>query len=604
MSRLTDTEAFREASTLRAEFNQHQLMRDRRAVVGRSLSMDAMLEAIGISSATLKNVVPWQSEAPNQEAHNYATALSLADPEVQVFVQSEQPSKHKIGEKWERFYNGVVGHIMPNDYELCRHMAVDGFGVRRLDERGAYFSGVPERVKDEDADPYNERVEEYRTGFGLPFSLITVDPETFYYIENRERTEVIFGCEWAQARESEVKDDGDFTKLGELLVVRTPEMCWNWWVADSGQSATEGELVYEGENRFGHTGYVLYRGRYTGLPEIEKRYDPFMLSTLNAAQHLSLFMTLQANFAVQAGTHWLEQDLPKMQGPTARAVTVERKTKSRGAQQRTERGSAAAEFAPGVHVRFRDLAGDYAAMVAQLQGEYDMYRFKDVLMGEASADASGRAIIRLQEAAGRQLAPGYRARKLATEEILRIIRKTLCTRKEYLGGETVKRVYIRSLVEAMEADADMGREDIISIEASDNIPHEINVKVEAMTQAAQLAWIEQGMALEGTFSRDTIDEDFYKIKDSQRENRRRVKDQLRARVYPTAMDIGAKDALNEIMKTRPIPPGLVMPPAGETEMGGNGAQPTLARSGQPDAVQTEDAGTMMGGGGGVMPGPE
>lgn len=580
-------DTLRVARELRDDFNAHALMDKRRKVISRD--MPPKLEALGLP-AKLQEVLPWQTDRPNQEAHIFATLLSLAKPVAEVFSQSEAPQAQKRAEVLEDMYAAAIVLMMPDDYGIGRHMAMDGFAVRRLDEVDRFFKG-PERDENEEGEAFNERVDEHRRGIGLPFEVVNVDPRTFYYREDRQRQNVIFGAEFSEAYESDVIEDGDMAKEGELLIVRTPEMIYHWWLPEGEDSGEE--LVFDGENRFDHTGYFLYRGRYTGLSEKARRYEPFIESTLNIAQPLSLFMTLQSVFAVQAGIHWLESDLPRLLDGQGRQVSVERKTKGRGAQARTEHGQAAAEFEPGIHVRFRELAGDYAAVVENLMAEFDLYRVKDVLMGEASADASGRAIIRLQEAAGRQLSSGYRARKLATEQILRVMRKTMFGRPEYLGGEgNTSHIFIPRLVEG---DATThGREDVIKLTGEDNVPHEIRVDVSAMSDAAQLAWMEEGQKMEGVLSRDSIDQDFYRIKNIPLENRRRTKDLMRQTVIPTAIQDGAEQALMELGK-RPMQRGAVV-------VGENGAEPgPQGISGQPTAPQTEDVGTALGEGQGTQP---
>ncbi len=596
MADLTEHQALAEANRLKEEFNSHTLMETRRKTVGRNLK--ANLQALGIQES-LKNIVPYETDIPNQEARQYATALSLANPEVQVFVESEQATKIKQAEKLEAFYDAVIQQLCPNDYDVCRNMAMDGYGVRRIDEVQSFFSDTPKRGKGEKPNMFMDRVDDFRREIGLPLRCFSIDPMTFYFVENLERTEVIFGVEWLAVRESDVKPDGSFTEKGEMVVTRTKDTIRHFWMP--GGKFSEAEQVFEGPNRFGHTGYILYRGLYTGLENfsstpstagssshnnIERRYDPFAMVSINQAQHRNLFMTLAGQIAVQEATHWLEFDLDKG-SRGSRAVSTDRKAKGRNRTVRTEHGVPAVEMEPGAHVMFRDRNQDLKDHLARLDMEDERYRFRDVLMGEASADASGRAIIRMQEAAGRQLAPGYRARQLATEEILKLVRRTFFGRSEYLAGKGTQRIFIPHLVEGLGEGADFNKSELISIEKGDNLPHAITVKVEAMTQAAQLALIEEGLKLEGVFSRDTIDQDFYRLKNIPRENRRRVKDQMRAAVIPAAVQDGATQALEALGKIPIKTDGLPVPQGEE-----GGARP--GESGFPDAPRSEDAALTLG----------
>ena len=581
MADLSVAQALEEAQRLKNEFNSHKVMNTRRKTVSRQLK--ANLEALGIQE-NLRSIVPYETDIPNQEARQYATALSLPRPEVAVFVESELATKRKGAEKLEAFYQAALQQLVPDDYDVCRNMAQDGIGVRRLDEVQAFFKDSPARKNGEDADPFMERVDKHRRGIGLPLRMFTIDPEHFYYVENLERKEVVLGVEWAEVRESDVKPDGSFTEKGDFVVVRTKDQIIHHWVP--GGVVSNSEVVFEGENRFGHTGYFLYRGLYTSFGDPERQYDPFAIVSINQAQHRNLFMTLQASYGIQAGIHWLESDLDRG-ARSSRAVSTERKAKGRGANVAVNRGTPAAEFEPGTHVMFRNLAQDAKEQLARLDMEDERYRFRDVLMGEASADASGRAIIRLQEAAGRQLAPGYRARQLATEELLKVVRRTFFGRTEYLGGSSNQHIFIPHLVEGLGETSDFNKSEIISIEKSDNMPHDIKVSVEAMTQAAMLAWIEEGLKLEGTFSRDTIDQDFYRLKNIPRENRRRIKDQMREAVIPAAVQDGATQALEALGK---VP--IQQKGATTTSRGPGGARP--GESGMGDAPRPEDAALSLG----------
>jgi hypothetical protein len=108
-----------------------------------------------------------------------------------------------------------------------------------------------------------------------------------------------------------------------------------------------------------------------------------------------------------------------------------------------------------------------------------------------------------------------------------------------------------------------------------------------MTQAAQLAWIEEGLKLEGTFSRDTIDQEFYNLKNIPRENRRRIKDQMREAVIPAAVQDGAMQALEALGK---VP--IQQQGATTSARDPGGARP--GESGQPDAPRPEDAALSLG----------
>ncbi|KKM91483.1 hypothetical protein LCGC14_1228220, partial [marine sediment metagenome] len=108
MADLSVAQALEEAQRLKNEFNSHKVMNTRRKTVSRQLK--ANLEALGIQE-NLRSIVPYETDIPNQEARQYATALSLAIPEVQVFVESEQAKKVKQAEKLEGFYAAVIQQL-------------------------------------------------------------------------------------------------------------------------------------------------------------------------------------------------------------------------------------------------------------------------------------------------------------------------------------------------------------------------------------------------------------------------------------------------------------------------------------------------------------
>lgn len=598
--------ALERARRLKAAWGQHSLLKNREAVMAREAEMS--MESLGITDANLHNIVPWQTEAPNQEAHLYATTLSLPKPEVVVYVQSEQPTKQKLGEKLEAFYKGVVEEELEEDYDNMRDIAwAGGWSAIRMDIKGEFFGTAPERKDDEPADEYQQRVNDHRRKerIGFPFCFTRVEPSTFYFREDKRQREVVFAVEWDEdAVETDFDPDGDPLNEGEFVVVRSRQHIWHFFLSNGVAQGEEREerdpweLLYDQENPFKHTGYFLYRGRRTGFKSLPRRYDPFAAEVLNNAQHRSLVETLVANIAVQVNAHWLETD-PRVAPDTHnRQVAVERKSKGRGAQVRTGAAGLAAEFEPGAVVRWRDareLVGVLDAALVRMDQEEERYRFRDVLMGEASADQSGRAIIRLQEAAGRNLSIGFKARKKVIEEVLGVVRRVLFESPKFLGGDgNGNAIYIPKLEEGLGDEGDLRKEDVIEIKAEDNLPHTIRVNVEAMAQTAQLAWIEEGQRLEGTFSRKTIDQEFYRLQDIPQEDRRRVADQVSAALIPEAIKMGMQAAIQELQGVPIERQGVVLPQQnGAQPVGAEANAPLQGVSAQPDAIQGEDAATTM-----------
>ena len=588
---LSDTEALKQANDLRGEFGSHSKMAERRAIISRDREPDT--EALGMDPAE----TPWNTDAPNQEAHLYATAASLAPAQVQVYGQSEAPKTKKALEKIESFNQAVIDVLHPGGFGTCRNVADVGIAIERLDEKERWHEDVPEQG-DEDTEQREQMVDNYRQGAMLPFDLKRVDPEGFYYTETKpgqEGSEVTFGAEFSKSRESEVIKDGDHSLLGELVIIRDREHIWHWFQPEGGG---EGNIktIWEGSNHFmGHTGYILYRGRYTGHPDPQRRYDPYILNTLNIAEPMSLAITTFSKLLYQTAAHWLEKELPRSGDRTSRDISTEQKLTRAGAAVRTDGGGAAMEFEPGTTVNYRDLSNDMRTYIDWLRAEDDRYRFKDVLMGEAHAGDSGRAIIRQQEAAGKQLAPFFGIRQEGAEELLRIVRRTLFGREEYLAQEGSPPIYIPRLVEG-DSETTGGtfrKHELITLEHGDNVPHESRVSVTSESRAAQLALMDAGVSLEGWLSNETIHEVFFKTKNYPKEQQRLFGEEVTVNVIQAAIEDGTVQALRELGKRDIEKKELVMPPEGE-QASGNGTAENFRRGGQPDEVRQEDVGSALG----------
>ena len=595
---LTEEQALKQAQELIGSFSSNELMGTRLNILGRDLNIP--WESLGLQE-NIKNILPWQTERPNQAGHRFADLLSLPHPVAEVFVASDQPIKQKEGQLWESAYQGMIDTLMADDYDVCRDMASISLGVRRLDIKGEFFKGSPEQEENEEAAVFNIRAAEHRQQFGLPFELVTVKPKDFYYREDRKRENVIFAVELVKVMESEVKEDGDSGLPGTLMIVRSPEHIWHWFQEEgvgSNQSTStmpsEPALVQDFENPFGHTGYFLYRGRYTGHSDLQRVYDPFILPTLNMAQQLSILITMSLNFGVQAGTHWIEHDLPRMIDAGSRAVAAAMKATRSGVVTRTEAGQPASDMEPGAHVRFRELAQDYKEAAAMLIQEDEKYAPPDVLFGEESHGDSGRNVIRRQEAAGHLLAVGLRSRRLTIESILRVIRKTLFSQAEYLSEG--RQVFIPNMITEPGAHGDVRKQDIIGVGAENNVIHEINVSVEATSQAGQLALNDEGRAMEGQISWETRATSYFNVRDTGLEKKRLIRERMRTAGEPLVINDGLNQALDALAKRPVSQPSVV---GTEPEAGGDtpGASGGPGASGAATPSQPEDAGVSLRGNG-------
>ncbi len=614
MSDFTATQAVKAARELRGDFNGHELMQTRRDVRAREVEPD--LEALGISPK-LKEVISWQTEEPNQEAHRYASAFSTAEPEVSVYVEGEDVAAKKKAEKLESFYGGIIPILIPDSYPFDLHLSADGWAVGRLDLKREFWTGIPQRGK-KDADAFNLLVDEHRKNIGLPFEFPLVDPATFFYEEDQKRQRVTLGAEYGVRKISVLeklykeagKKKGESKHLAPMVpensrrfrgnsvnfvVFRTPKTIFHIRLDSLSSSSKNDDVLWSGPNLLDpSTGYILWRGRYTGFTDPERRYEPFMMASLNAAQIKNLLVTLQADFMVQAAQVWLEHDASKGPPSVGRAITKSAKTA--GATKRTEQGRA--NFEEGAHLRYREVSGDLQAILNRLEAEEERNRFNDALMGEAAASATGRAIIRMQEAAGKQLRQGLNAKKLATLELLRTIRHTLFSNRKLFFSDN-RSVFLPHLVEGLQAEGLTNKSEILAIGKEHNIPHIISVKVVSRSDAAQLALHEEGIKLEGTLSRDTLDEDFHNIRNIPLENRRRVKDQIRLQLVPSIVKRAVEDAMAIIEQRGPPREEIVIPDETENIISrqgqGGGGQPP-GKSGGATPPSREDVGLESTGG--------
>lgn len=611
MTSLTPGQALKAARELKSDFGNHGTQALRRRIRQRKQPVD--WKALGLEER-VKDIAPLQADTPNQEAQRYANAINSAEPEVAVFVaESEKATRQKIGERLESFYDAMIPILLPDEYETCLRMVSEGVGARRLDLKPQFWGGIPERG-DLEQEPYNSAVDDHRKGIGLPFECPDVDTLSFFYEEDKNRN-ITVGCEWGRRKVSVIeeahakaskKDAERFLgpvvpegvahsgRMVDYVVLRTPDVIYHAMMGGPDASRMD-KVIWEGQNLFApSTGYILWRGLPSGFPELDERYLPFIMNSLALAQQWNLFATLQANFAIRSLREWTE-DAPGPATTSRLAGQVAAEAKGTGKAKRTSHGAIVAEMEAGRTVRWREVSGDLREHLLRLDTLEERYRFPEPLAPESSSGESGRDTIRRQEASSRLLGQGFESRKQSLEELVRVVRRTLFGHKDFLADGRM--VYLPHLVEGLGDDGTLRKQDVISISEDDEIPHEVQVTVATSTQAAQLALNEEGIRMEGRLSRDTIDQDYYRVKNIPLENRRRQKDLIRASTYPETVK-RAILAVNERLAAR-VPPGgdLIVPE--QQNGGGSAGIPGPAVSGAPTPPQREDIG--LNGGGGVVP---
>lgn len=627
----TATQAIKAALELKGSFNDHELMSFRRKLRGRHEDAEPDIEALGLSP-TLQEAIVWMTDEPQQEMHRYAGAFASAEPEVTVFVESEKPQTVVRGEKWEHWYGGAIRACFADTYPYEVHLAGDGVAVTRMDLVHEFWSGQPKRRKNNKnmpAEEYNLLVDENRLDIGLPIEAVLTDPAVFFYDENPKRTRITVGVEVGVRRESVLRtafskshlkkiksklgvSDNDFFnptipdddesggRRVQYVVYRDPDIVYHLILGErkDGQDST---ILWEGPNIFGpHTGYILWRARYSGLTNVERRYDPFIGAALNAAEVKSILATLQLDYGIQAAQTWLEKESTQ-QGPSvSRAISSAAKTAK--PQKRTQSGSSATEFGEGESLKYREVAGDLAEVLAMIEKEEERNQFSDALMGEAAASATGRGIVRQQEAGNRIIRQGLKAKSTALQEFCTTLRHTIFNH-ENLFLNSGRKIVLPYEATGVGIDGFDTLRDVVAIGIEDRIPHTIKVRVEAKSEAAQLGLMEEGLKMEGFLPRDTIDHDFYGIKDIPRENKRRVKDEVRKVIIPQVVKRAAEDAMAIIQARQPATTDVIIPDPEESmkppAKTGGGQPPGV--SAHPTPPQLEDV--ALTGGGGTIPAP-
>lgn len=570
------------------------------------------LKALGLDPA-IHQIISFQTDQPEQEAHRYANAFSAPEPEIAVFTRDETVRAQKIAEEHlEPFYDAVVRSLLIEDeYLRCLHMAAEGFGVGKLSLKPAFYRHIPERGPEESYESYNERVDAQRKLAQLPFCFETVDPATFVYEENKER-KLTLAVEWGEQSASVLEQvydqrgidpwlgptvpEGEATWSGRrvhIVVLRSRDVCYHILMGskESRRKTREDRVLWEGPNPFSpSTGYILWRGLDSGDSDPAERYVPFIINTLNKAPLWNLLYTLHTNMVVQSQKYWFEFK-PETQEPLpGRRIELEAKA---GAKLRRGQGPEA-QLAPGTTVRWRDVPAWIERTMDRLEVIEERYRFPEALAPDSSTGESGRDTIRRQEVATKLLRPGFEARRRAVLETLHIIRHCIFSKPEYLADG--RAIYVTHQIEGVGDHETARREQLIAISEQDNIPHEIDVTIATESMAAQLALYEEGAKMEGRLSRDTVDRVFYRVKNLPLENRRRQKDLIRAATYPVTVQ-KALEAVNQRLEQR-LPatsPEIVLPnqpsfspPPGKLD-GGRVSNP--AASAQPASPVPEDTGS-------------
>lgn len=631
MADLTHDQAITAARQLQREYGYHQEItrwRNQRARL-----VPPAFKALGIE-AGLKDLVPYQSHLPGEEAQRFANAFHSATLEIAVYMQSEKQTDQDIGQRIEDFADAAAAVLLDDEYRVLLHMAAEGYGVMRLDLLPQWWKGAPAQG-DDDAEGYGASLDGYRKAFGLPFEAVHVMPDVFFWEENK-KGDIVHAVEVGERKESAIleaykdagKVKGDDAYLGptvaegegygqtmvKFIVVRCPGTIYHILLdSEKGATAKAGDRVlWEGPNIFApSTGYFMWKGLPSGYAQPHEPYLPFILNTLNVMQHYNLVATLQADLMVQTIRNWTERDAPTGQPPMSIDRQMLLDAKDAGTTKRTEGGNVVAEFGTGEQVKYRDPPTELMREVGQrMDVEFQYGRFPESLAPSSDTSySSAREYIRVKEASSQIIGQGYESRKRASRDMLGTVIRTIFDYKPFLadGGA----VYVPHQLEGVGDEGTMRREDVIALTENEKRPFKLDLEVVTLSQAAQLALTEEGMKLLNgdpttggpVLPRDILDREYFGVKDPQVIERLRQKDAFRAGVLPVMQKRGIEDALATLEERRPAPQQIVVPENTEQGAGSNGLSPNVSAG--PDVVQGEDvAGAMGSAMGGPMPSPQ
>ena len=624
MPDLTPDQAIAAARELRADFNEHKDLLSWRAMRLREPWKEPRIKALNIVP-TLKDIVPYQSDMANQEAHRYANAFATAEPEFAVFTRSEKKTEQDIGARLELVYDGAHDLLWPDPYPSAYNVSGEGMAVVRLDLKPAFWRGMPDRTEDEEADAYNDRADGHRRAIGLPFELVTLDPSTVFYEEDKGRRVTVV-AEYGERKASVIREiyeeqgkgrgeellgptvpegQGFGQRMATFVVLRTMSQVFHILLADKGKGRTRqnaDKILWEGRNVFhDSTGYVLWRGLYSGDPNPDRRYHPLIMGILPPLQHYNLFLSLQANLAVQEQAFWEETQGNLAERSLGRAITAEAKGQAGGRKSGTR---AVATLEEGKRVMWREMRQEIDKVLGRMEFEIERYRFPEPLAPEVSTGSSGRDTIRRQEVAAKLLHQGFEGRRTAVKELVTTVVATIFNHKPFLASGRF--VYVPTLREGLGDEGTERKQEMLYVEEGDNIPHELQVEVATMSQAAQAALREEGLRMVGHLSSDTLMQDFYGVKNIPLERRRLAKDTVRQALYAVAMKKGLEAGVAALEKRVPAGSAIVV---------GDGTQPQPtdgqgppitqpAASGRATPPELEDIGLTLGAGGGLGPAPE
>lgn len=211
------------------------------------------------------------------------------------------------------------------------------------------------------------------------------------------------------------EDIVDYTEIRNrkeiCITVRQPKMRLN---SAAGAKVEDGHIKITFENPFGpySTGYVLVPGDVSGSLDPADAMQPSILGTLNLAQKINVLTTIRLSAAIDTALAppYIEA---KDAAEPAPQLDQARESKTNGAKD----GEPIA-IIPGKLARMASANVDLDKAEQRFMTEESLYRFNEVLAGDATSSDSGHKLAIQVSQADTQLVPYQNSRAEAVSEVL------------------------------------------------------------------------------------------------------------------------------------------------------------------------------------------
>jgi hypothetical protein len=205
------------------------------------------------------------------------------------------------------------------------------------------------------------------------------------------------------------------TRKEIVIMIRQPKLRGRDDIPDKNKEGGWIKITFE--NPFGpySTGYVLCPGDISGSSDPADDFQPSILGTLNLAQKINVLTTIRVSAAIDSALAppWIEAK-DAVEPPPQLSQAFENKTPS------TKDGESV-PIIPGKLQRMASANVDLDKAEQRFMAEESLYRFNEVLAGDASSSDSGHKLAIQVSQADTQLVPYQNTRAEAIAEVLMCI---------------------------------------------------------------------------------------------------------------------------------------------------------------------------------------